>query len=179
MVNSVSDFADLRILVDGKEAAARAFPDKDGKTESIGEYGETLWAEVPPGTRTVEVKNVGRDWASLDWVEVQGALPSNLPSDAATPVWACATGDGQAAALWVQDPAFSYPANAKDPVGRVVANSWVRLKGLKPGRYTVRWWDTAGGRWTSGVSVSADNHGLRLKVPPFREDIAALVRRVR
>jgi hypothetical protein len=179
MVNSVSDFADLRILVDGKEAAARAFPDKDGKTESTGEYGETLWAEVPPGTRTVEVRNVGRDWASLDWVEVQGALPSNLPSDAATPVWACATGDGQAAALWVQDPAFSYPANAKEPVGRMVANSWVRLKDMKPGRYTVRWWDTAGGRWASSSSVSADNQGLRLKVPPFREDIAALVRRVR
>lgn len=177
-VNSVSDAADLRWLIDGVDVGGKRFPDRDGKTEVNGEYGEELWMNVPAGTRTVELKNVGPDWAALDWVEVQGALTAARASADAPPVRGVASGTATEAVLWILDPTYSYPANAKEREARTLAGAWVELPGREPGAYIVTWWDTAAGRWTGETEASAGQDGrLRVQAPAFQEDVAALIRK--
>lgn len=175
-VNSVSDLAILRFLVDGKPVFEKAFPDKDGKYEVNGEYGETVSVKVSEGRRSIELQNVGRDWAVLDWLEVEGALRTQPLGGEAPPVEGVASGTGEEAVVWVCDPRYAYPNNAKQAKAEPVSGAWLELRGMRAGAYRVRWWDTSEGVWRSEQRTRADASGrLNLSVPSFREDIAARI----
>ncbi len=51
----------------------------------------------------------------------------------------------------------------------------VTLDGLKPGRYTVLWWDTQKGVPASSQFISIDDRPLSLTAPPFNRDLACKI----
>jgi hypothetical protein len=177
-VNSVSDLAILEFWVDGVKKLEKSFPDKDGKTDVSNEFAEEVWVDVPAGRREVELRNTGRDWAALDWLQAKGVLPSGATPEEGISLKGAASGTPTAAAVWLLDPSVSYPANAKQALAREVANGSASLSGVEDGTWEIRWWSTGSGGW-KGVTRSRAHGGiLRLTPPPFREDIAGLARRV-
>jgi hypothetical protein len=49
------------------------------------------------------------------------------------------------------------------------------VEGLKPGSYSILWWDTREGKPVSSQTISHDRGGLSLAVPPFARDLACKV----
>lgn len=176
-LNSVSQAADLRVLVDDREVAAKAYPDRDGKTEVIGEYNDEVSVAIPEGTHTVEIRNVGPDWAALDWVEVAGVRPTQALAAESFLLATAASGTDREAAIWVMDRAYSYPANARELSAREVKGGWTEVRGMRDGPYSARWWHTRLGMWQGTTTAMSSRGRLRLTIPPFTEDIAAMVRR--
>jgi hypothetical protein len=60
---------------------------------------------------------------------------------------------------------------------REMANLRVTLPSVPPGECLVEWWNTHTGEVIQDAKVTADGGGLRLSVPRFTGDIAALIRR--
>jgi hypothetical protein len=91
-------------------------------------------------------------------------------------VRAVALGGPQHARLWLFNPqaAWWHMVAEKTAPGETRGVS-LEIPGLQPGRYQVRWWDTARGRIPSQETV--DHHGpaMRLMVPTFVGDIACKV----
>ena len=51
----------------------------------------------------------------------------------------------------------------------------IRISGLEPGRYMVRWWDTAEGKPLGADIVSVEGPAVEIGVPAFRGDIACAI----
>ncbi len=174
-VNSVSNRAEIKVLVNGQPVYSGSFPDKDGKYEIRDEYSQEVPVSIPAGRHLIELVNEGPDWAAIDWIEFRSVLPTQARKAEGIPLRAVASGTATAAVVWVLDPAYSYPSNAKQPEARLLAGTEVRLKGLRSGAYRVRWFDTATGKWQKAEQAQAKAGSLVLNPPAFREDVACLI----
>jgi hypothetical protein len=97
--------------------------------------------------------------------------------------------DGRVRALGYQGPdrAYLWLSNAEATwwnlvVGqhepKAVEGATVKVTGLRPGRYAVKWWDTDAGRWTETQEYTAGREGLAAAVPPFTHDVACRIDRL-
>ncbi len=176
-VNSVSNNAELAILVDGRRVFHRPFPNKDGQTKVNGEYDEDVRVALPSGRHMVEVANPGGDWLALDWVQITGALPCAMVRPPDDPqVLAYAMTDGKQALLWIIDPSYNYPNGAKEDHPQPLAKGAVSLPGLPDGNYEIEFWDTWQGKVTGTLQASANEGNLRVEFPAFQVDTAARIR---
>ncbi len=79
---------------------------------------------------------------------------------------------GREALVWLLDPAFDWPAGAKDDRPTPVAGARAVLAGLEDGRYRVEWWDTAAGKPLGRSGAESRSGRLVLTAPAFEVDIA-------
>jgi len=108
------------ILIDGMPALDREYPsagkDVDGN--------DTLGANVPVGDHEVSLDNSGADWFTVDQVSVENYV---------TALACVARTDGKTIDFW----AYNRDRTSRDPI-----DGTLTMHGMKPGRYTIRLWDT-------------------------------------
>jgi len=82
--------------------------------------------------------------------------------------------------LWLSDPQATWwhiENDRKNP--RRVENATVTLRGLRPGTYSVEWWDTWQGKPVSTAKAVAKGGVLVVRVPAFSRDLACKIGRER
>jgi len=52
----------------------------------------------------------------------------------------------------------------------------IKVIGLRPGRYTIRWWDTHTGEWIDTQECTGGREGLQVAIPAFTRDIACRIK---
>jgi hypothetical protein len=148
--------ATARVLVDGRERAAREWPAAESDTEP----GDQLIVDVPKGRHVIAVESVGADWFTID---------SFTLADYAPALSALAAASGDAAVVWVYHRAGIY-----NPEGGVAtAEGHLVIPKMETGRYQVVWWDTMSGTEIVREAAVARKGKLRLSVPPVNRDMAA------
>lgn len=186
-VNTVSDRAQLRVLLDGKpiqEWNLSAVPPADPNvkpefesTEFKREYGiyqarfnRDYGFEVPAGSHTLTLENAAGDWVSLESLTLTGYRDGRTLD-----LHLYGLTNGKEAILWAHNPQHNWKNVAeKRPVAEI-KGAVTPLKGLPAGRYTVEWWDTWRGRILRRDSVTAGANGLPLRFLAFRTDLAARI----
>lgn len=83
-----------------------------------------------------------------------------------------------AAALWIVNRRATWWASVlNDREPSRLTGVRLSVKGLRPGAYTVEWWDTRRGEVLAEERVRTSGGALRLWPPPFQRDVACRVRR--
>ncbi|MHB9006557.1 MAG: DUF5060 domain-containing protein [Limisphaerales bacterium] len=177
-LNSVSGGAVLRVLVDGVTVTNRALPNKDGQWEVNNEYDEDLIVDLPEGRHTLEVRNVGVDWFNLDWVRVDGVLPSAYTDDWQPSPVATGLGGPKYTLVYAVNPAASFPSGATNSVIQPWRGGTLQVKGLPAGRYRARWFDPQTAATAGETLGESDGTRLVLALPELVEDLAGRVERI-
>ncbi len=186
-VDTVSDRARLRILVDGRVAldhvlsAAPAEPHEYQTTDFRKEwniyqahFNRDYSVAIPAGTHTITLQNTDGDWMSISSVTLTAFHSSRFPD---VNLWGLTT--GSFAFCWVQNAAHNWINVANQRPIPILTGVSTRIHGLRPGRYLVEWWDTASGRITHREYARAGASGLPILVPDLKADMAALIRSAR
>ncbi|MBL9136960.1 MAG: hypothetical protein JNK85_13900 [Verrucomicrobiales bacterium] len=175
-LNSVSFGAALSVRADGSEILRRLLPNKDGTFNVNNEYNEDIVVEIPAGHRTLEIRNTGSDWFYLDWVRLEGVLPSNYAGDWRPAPAVTGIQQDTSLLLYLVAPGVEYPAQATAPSLPVVTNLSVVISNVPAGPYAVLWFAPTNGALVDQrlIEVST-NDWLSLALPPFREDLMAHV----
>lgn len=177
-VNSVSDGAIMAVLVDGKEVYRKSLPNKDGTYQVNNEYNEDFVVSLPAGKHLIDVVNRGGDWFCLDWVRLDPVQPSTYANGwRPSPASAGMVSDREML-LYTVNPEVNYPANATNATVNPMINQTVVVTNVASGKYLALWFDPATGKRAGETTGAATNQVLTLPVPPVKEDLAAVVRRV-
>ncbi|MBM4155782.1 MAG: hypothetical protein FJ221_12255 [Lentisphaerae bacterium] len=65
--------ARLQVAIDGREASATDFPDRDGRNDAAAaEYDREIIVPIPAGIHRVTLDNHGADWLSIASIEFRG-----------------------------------------------------------------------------------------------------------
>ena len=190
-VGQVSDHATLRARLDGKPVADfffSALPGAPGQQstkfhpEFNGIYQAVFGADrklaLPAGRHTVDLDLVGGDWLTLESVTFDGLLSSRY---AGLEAMALQDGTGRTLA-WLHDTGSNWKNDLDGKVAAPVENVTLTVPipdAAAGGGFSVEWWDTRTGKVVERQSADADaaeaGRVLRLKVPPFRRDVAVRV----
>jgi hypothetical protein len=178
-LNAVSDQAILSVALNGQERFRKAYPNKDGLYLVNDEYNLDIPVLLPAGRAVIDVSNPGGDWAFLDQVRVENALPVLSDPTLGPPLEAWAVGDNRGALtlVWVLDYYRVWPKGAGSDAPRVTGGK-VTVHGLPDGDYEALWWHTADGRTLGTTRATSVGGDLALAVIDFDSDVAARVRRV-
>ena len=188
-VNRVSIGADLRVLVDGKEAWRKVFdaspaPGGDGEYQSTkldpqwniyqADYHKEYPVDLPEGKHEIQLVNSGQDWINLESLTFTHFLKGSR-------IKLYGMKSEGTVLAWIQDK--------KDVWGRMYKESAVEppvrkglaftLPGLTNGTYKIQWWDTYRGKVLSEDVGTVKSGTLTLKAPPFKKDIAVILYRNR
>jgi hypothetical protein len=157
-----------------RRLAPQEVTDKDGSartrdTEILDPEGQPGWrvrftpVEVGPHAVRIEVRRGGpAEGVSAGTVEVRPAAP------------------GARGFVRVNPEASRYfrTDDGQPLVPPVLTGAQVVLPGLPDGDYAVTWWDTWRGAAAGTATASSRQGALRLRLPDFRVDLAARVRRL-
>ncbi len=186
-VDSVSDSARLRFLLDGRVAREQAFSaappadpsvTPDYKTTQLrpeyknyeAHYDRDYDIPVPAGAHTLTLDNAGGDWLSVTSYTLTGYRSSRFPD-----VNLYGLTRGRTALLWAQNAAHTWK-NALDKMPiPPVRSAKTAIHGLPPGRYRVEWWDTERGVVTRRQSAVCAGGALPLTLPDLPTDVAARI----
>lgn len=171
-VNSVSVGARLGFYVDGTLVTSTNLPDRDGRFDAfVNEYGIEVGIPVAAGLHTVEIRNPGNDWFTLDWVEVTGAMRTVHAGGWQPAPVAVGVARGGAALAYVGAPALAWPAGSTQASPEVLVGRLLEIEGWPAGSYLVRWHDPVSGERVAEASGETDSAGrLTLPLPAFAED---------
>ena len=183
-VNSVSNFANLRFLIDDKpvsEIRLDAAPPKDKSakpeyesTKFFPEYGiyqahfgKEFSIEIPAGEHTIAIDITDGDWVSVSSYTLTGYHSSRYASLNLYGV-VC----GREAVVWAQN-ALHYWKNVleKRPIPPIVGAT-AHLDGLPAGRYSLIWRDTWSDKTLKIETADCNSNGLLLRLPPLDRDVA-------
>jgi Domain of unknown function (DUF5060)/Cellulase (glycosyl hydrolase family 5) len=174
-LNSVSDGAQLKVLVDGSSVFSTNLPNLDGGYSVNNEYNLDIPVNLPSGKRFIEVTNAGTDWVYLDWVRFEQVLPSSY-AGGWQPAPAVIGGRGpRESLLYVIAPNASYPGSATNVTLPLQHGLTVTLTNWPPGDFFGEWYNCSNGVAAGFTHAVTTNGTLTLPVPDFREDLAAIV----
>ena len=184
-VNTVSDFANLRFLIDEQavsEVRLDAAPPKDpnvkpeyATTKQFPEYGGIYQAQfnkevgidVPAGQHILTL-----DVAAGDWMSISNYTLTNYRSSRYAAVDLYGTVSGREAVVWAHNPAHNWKTVLdKKPIAPIVGAT-VAMRGLPAGRYALTWWDTWNGLPLKTETADCNANGLLLRLPPLERDAA-------
>ncbi|RYX81336.1 hypothetical protein EON83_24410 [bacterium] len=172
-LNSVANDPTLVVAQNGKPIFERKLPNKDGIWERNNEYNEDITVPLQSGRSTIEILNGGEDWFFLDWVRVEGVLPSNnATTTSAIPLEHYLLSDGKNRLLWVVDNRYVWPRH-RTQIAIPVEGAKIQLKNWPTGRWNIEWWQTSTGKSLAKTSATAKNNQLDLPIVPFNGDTAA------
>ena len=84
--------------------------------------------------------------------------------------------DKDRAYFWLSDKQatwWSQVVDKKKPDS--IEGATIEITGLKPGRYSVEWWDTIESKTVGRMSISLSGNTVSVSVPTFRSDVACKV----
>ncbi len=183
-VGTVSQGADVRVFIDGKETMNKVFPAGPGEGPWKRSlylqkykvyqcvYDEDLVIEVPKGEHTIRLSNAGKDWLGIEKITLMDYVDNSRANARCLGITA-----GEDTLLWVQNRESNW-RNAFDGNGEALApvtGAYLDVHKMKNGAHTVEWWDTYTGSKISEETVSAKDNTLRLELPEFERDIACKI----
>jgi hypothetical protein len=174
-LNSVSDGAQIKVLVDGVSVFLQAVPNKDGKYDVNNEYNVDYTVPIAAGKHSVQIVNAGADWFYLDWVRLENVQPATYANGwTASPI-ASGLSSGSEAAVYVVNPAANFPVNATNAVIAPMTNGVIKLTSWALGSSTAYWYDAKTMAPLGTTSATATNVNLQLALPSFSEDIVGRI----
>jgi hypothetical protein len=170
-VNSVSSGAIVSVRAGGVELWRKSLPNLDGGWQVNNEYNQDLTVALPAGRQKIEIRNLGQDWFYLDWIQIDGVLPS-----AYDPPW---TPSPEAVGLWqetggmayVVNPLASFPANAKMEKIDPLRHAELIITHAPPGAYQVTWLDPETAQELGTAQASTVGQELRIRLPDLPVDL--------
>lgn len=161
----------LRIDLDGNRLLTREFKDPDDLTtateitQGIGVYS----VEIPRGSHTIRVSNIGPDWIAASY-----RLVGVRPALVRPPVNAWVIVGNDIVLGWVRIEGRTWPRVAvlkRPPEG--TPPFVMRVNGLASGSWGVEFWDTWKGSVISRGTVRVGLNGIaRISVPSVETDMA-------
>ncbi|HSP79058.1 MAG TPA: cellulase family glycosylhydrolase, partial [Myxococcaceae bacterium] len=103
--------------------------------------------------------------SGLDWTRPLVPQPEPEVSLAGARAWALGRPDYRA--LWVMGPKVGY--------GEPVEGARLKLSGVAPGRYRVRWWDDVTGALLASEELTLTEGPVALRIPRFTRHVAGLL----
>jgi hypothetical protein len=182
-VSKVSDFATLRILVDGKAqkdlmfSALPGAPEQE-KTEQLDPkiYQATINRdyplELPAGTHSIELSVVGGDWVSLESVSFSGARSSRYAQIDVIALQEPASGETIA---WLRHQQSCWYNDLHQLKPKPISGALVQVPVTHDGDFRIQWWDTRKGEMVREDRVRAAKQCLRLVAPTIERDVALRV----
>jgi hypothetical protein len=183
-VDRVSDRAELHVGVDGSAAGTFTFnaapgspdqqstaqePDNPSLYQAVIDKDYRL--AIPAGRHTLTFENTAGDWmkiGSLTFTNARSSLYVDLK------VLGLTDPSSGAALAWLCNPRSTWKYDLKrsefDQMSNVQLT--VPVSGVGAQTFQAIWWDTRTGAMVTSNLVRAEQHVLRLAVPPFRRDIA-------
>jgi hypothetical protein len=184
-IGTVSNASDLKVTVDGQQAADLPFfaapgHDQDYRSTVLHpEYGGIYQAvfdrdrsiPIPAGRHSITILNVSGDWTSITSYTLKNAHDPRRDTLRPFALEDARTGE---TLLWLLDPDSNW-MNDRDPAyrPRPLSHVDVELPLSPPGRYRVTWWDTRAGIPMASAVVHAAGNGAPVHVasPTFTRDI--------
>jgi hypothetical protein len=184
-VNTVSNFARLVFRLDGetvKEVTLQAAPPAEKsvspeyeETKFMPEYGiyqakfnKEYAIAVPAGKHTVQLEIADGDWLTVETYTVTNYRSSRYP---AVSLYGLTT--GKSAIFWAQNALHNWKNVAEKRPIPPIEDATVTFTGLRPGNYTVIWWDTWQGAILRRSNATATAQGITLPLPTLVRDVAA------
>ena len=174
-LNSVSDGSIMVVLANGVELFRTNLPNLDGGYSVNNEYNLDLPVDLPAGKSLIEVTNAGTDWFYLDWVSLQGVLPSTYAGNWQPTPDAIGLRGQHESLLYVVAPGASFPGSATNTLLPLQQGQTIVLTNWPAGTFFAEWYDPLAGSLIATSRAVATNSTLTLELPDFREDLAGVV----
>jgi len=181
-VDSVSPDARLEISIDREKAMTHELPVQDvpGKVSKFDEkwkiwncrYDEDFTVAVAAGHHEILVENTkpGGSWILVTSYTLTHYVPPKLNVVGLT-------GRGTTI-LWIQNTESTWWNAQQGLTPGTISGASVMVEGLRPGRYSIEWWDTYKGTVTKQSQALAIGGKLKLTLPPIRRDVACKLRKL-
>ncbi len=175
-VDSVASDVELVVKLDGTEVWREKVLDKDGQAQANSrEIDREFAVDVPAGKHHLELANLGRDWAYVDAVRLQGVRPSEFAGGWHYAPESVGRRSGAKAVLYLYSPWIVFPAGAQRYNAPLQSGLSVTLKDWPAGRFQVQWFDPQSGREVGRSRGESRDGSLTLTLPDFTEDLAGIV----
>jgi hypothetical protein len=174
-VDSVSADARLVVRIDGAMALERtvAFTGASNVEKAGARLEETL--DLDRGCHEIAISNESDSgWLHLSTLRLANLVRCAPANGRGYSVEATGIVGKRSALLHVVSPWAVYPANAKVVNPPLVTDGAVSFSGLPAGDYKVRWYNTMDGSLVAESALQVGDAAV-LKVPPFRDDLAAVI----
>ncbi|PWK06586.1 hypothetical protein [Tumebacillus permanentifrigoris] len=135
------------------------------------------WPYLEPHTLTETMRTyelaMSKFARTVDWTHFASHNIDDQLSVNREDVRAIGSGDESQAIVWLlQDTSkYTYRDLTPDKI-QTFKDATLIVKGLRAGRYEVRFWDTYKGELLSSATVPDDQGSLTIKLPPFSKDLA-------
>lgn len=181
---TVSNKANLRISIDGKQVATFPFrADPDGprgyeSTKQFPEYGGIYQAlfnkevrvSLPAGSHLIALENTEGDWVTIGPITVEKARSSRFAALRPVALQDAKTGE---TLVWVQDTESNWYNDREGKKPEQWQGITLKVPVVRAGSYRIVWWHTREGRAIETRMVkSTGNAPLSLTIPTFTRDIA-------
>jgi hypothetical protein len=184
-VSRVSDYAMLRLAVDGKPVSdfgLSALPNSPGVTHSDyrqenhvyqSDVNSDLTAAIPAGKHKITITVIAGDWVILRDITFAGSLAAKYAYLGGLALQDHASGNTLA---WVFDTRSNWKDDQTDGSPPAEDGVKIGIPGLASGTYEAQWVDTRTGKVVQSERVTADADGdLVIDVPKFSRDIAVRI----
>ena len=175
-VKSVASDATLVVRVDGTEVLRTNFLGAGAVPTRPRAINQDFVMPLPPGKRVVEIANdAGADWILLDSLKLEQVLPAEFAGGWTFGPEPVGLRHGKKAILYVCSPWSVFPASALRFNPPLVADETVKLAGWPAGTYGAQWFDPTTGKAAGMTEATTEGNILTLRLPAFRDDLAAIV----
>jgi hypothetical protein len=185
-IGTVSNFARLRVGLDGQTVGDYSFHAAPGlgggyeSTKQFPEYGGIYQAffntdraiALPAGAHVVTLENTEGDWIQLTSLTLSHGLSSRNALLRTAALQDTRTGE---TLLWLQDPDSNWFNDRAGKLPLPQTGLRLSLPVLRPGVYSLTWWDTRTGVPFLSQRATALGAALPVAVPTFTRDIALRV----
>jgi hypothetical protein len=175
-VKTVHSDAELIVRVDGAEMLHTNFIRAAGVTATYRDINQDFTVDLSPGKRVIEIANeAGADWILIDSLKLEKVLPAEFAGGWHFTPEAVGLRSEKKAVLYVYSPWVVYPAGALRYNPPLLSGQFVKLADWPVGKFSARWFDPRTGEVAGTTEGTTEDASLTLSVPPFRDDLAAIV----
>jgi hypothetical protein len=175
-VKSVASDATLVVRVDGKETWRTNFTAAGASATSPREINRDFTMDIPWGKPVIEVANdSGEDWILLDSLKLERVRPAGFAGGWEFPPECIGLRRAKQAVFYVYSPWVVFPAGALRYNPPLLTNQSVKLPYWPAGRFSAQWFDPCTGKTAGATEAATEGGVLTLPLPPFNDDLAAIV----
>lgn len=175
-VDSVATEAEIVARIDGEEALREKLgspaPLPPGESRKID---REFSVPIPSGKHRIEIANTGADWANLDTVRLQSVRPSTYAGGWEHAPEVIGLRQNDRAALYVYSPWVVYPAGQHRFQAPLLSGETVTLRNWPAGRFRAEWYSPETGELLATTEAITAGDTLRIPVPDFDDDLAAIL----
>lgn len=175
-VKAVASDAGLVVRVDGEELLRQDFAGAGASPLKPQEINRDFTVDLPPGKRVIEIANAaGADWILLDSLKLERAEPAEFAGAwEFGPEW-FGLRNAKRGILYVCSPWVVYPDGALRYRPPLQTGQFLKLTDWPAGEFSARWYDPCTGKVIGTTSGVTEADTLRLPLPPFDDDLAAVI----